>query len=304
MRSFRFLLALGGILLALTTIAGAQTPSFVVTAGWLADRVTDPAVSILHVGANRTIYDAGHIPGARFVPLEAIVIERDGTPNEIPPAPQLAALFEKLGIGDSGPIVIYGDEKGLHAARMFFTLDYLGHSTRAAVLDGGLEKWRSEGRDISTAVTAWPPRPFTPRIHPDVVVTLPAVRDISWSIARDEAAPWRLLDARPEAQFSGAEPGDGISRPGHIPGAASFFWQRAIAGPDNPVLRPVSELRRLLHDAGVRPGTRVVTYCRTGVQASFAYFVARHLGLDVKMYDGSFIEWSRAAGTEVTRGNP
>jgi thiosulfate/3-mercaptopyruvate sulfurtransferase len=293
-----------GFLFVLATAANAQAPRFLVTTDWLAAHATDPGVSILHVGADRKSYDAGHIPDARFVALGDIVVAREGTPNELPPAARLTALFEKTGIGEKGAVVIYGDEKGLFAARLFFTLDYLGHGDRAALLDGGLEKWRGEGRATATDQAPVPARPFTPRLTPDVVVTLAAARDISWAATRDGKSGWLLIDARPEAQFSGAEPGDGISRPGHIPGAASLLWQRTLVSPDNPVLRPSSELRQLMQHAGATPETRIVTYCRTGVQASFAYFVARYLGYPVKMYDGSFIEWSRAPDTEVVRGDP
>jgi thiosulfate/3-mercaptopyruvate sulfurtransferase len=111
----------------------------VVSTTWLDAHVNDPDVFVLHVGADRKSYDAGHIPGARFVSLPDIAVTREGTPNELPPATDLTRLFTRLGIGDRGRLVLYGDEQGLLAARLFFTLDYLGHGDRAALLDGGLE---------------------------------------------------------------------------------------------------------------------------------------------------------------------
>ena len=282
--------------------ATSDQAGMVVTTAWLAAHANDPGLSVLHVGADRETYEAGHIPGALFVALREIAVTREGTPNELPSAADLAGLFEKLGIGDSGRVVLYGDEQGLLAARLFFTLDYLGHGNRAALLDGGLETWRAEGRAVSTHEPAWSPHPFTPRLNPDVLVTLPIVRDVSWLVTRRRDAPWVLIDARPGAQFTGAEPGADIERPGHIPGANSVFWQRALVSTDRPVLRPTAELRRLYEEAGAAPGRAIVSYCRTGVQASFAYFVARYLGYRVKMYDGSFVEWSKAAGSEVATG--
>ncbi|HSL22117.1 MAG TPA: sulfurtransferase [Vicinamibacterales bacterium] len=279
-----------------------QPGRMVVTPDWLAAHVEDDNLTLLHVGTVRGSYDAGHLPGARYVALSDLVVERQGLPNELPPAAHLVALFEKLGVGNAGPIVIYGDDKGLFAARLFFTLDYLGHGDRAMLLDGGLDRWTRENRALSAESRPVSPRPFTPRLNPNVVAALPAVRDISWAVRRDRASGWALLDARPDAQFTGGEAGQGVSRPGHIPGAASFFWERALVSPDDPVLRPVVELQKLMAEAGAPPPTRVVTYCRTGVQASFAYFVARYLGYDVKLYDGSFLEWSRAADTEIAQG--
>jgi thiosulfate/3-mercaptopyruvate sulfurtransferase len=272
-----------------------------VSTEWLSAHLDDRRTSILHVGRDRASYDAGHIPGARFVALGDLVVARDGLPNELPPASQLARVFEKLGVGDEGRIVVYGDGRGLFAARVFFTLDYLGHGDRVALLDGGLEQWRAERRPVTTEGTPVRGQSFVARVDPDVLVTLPAVRDISWGIARSNDRTLALIDARPAAEYSGERPGEGIARGGHIPGAAGIFWERLLVSPDTPVLRPASELQQMLDEAGVRPGARVVTYCRTGVQASFAYFAARYLGYSVKMYDGSFIEWSGAPGTDVVR---
>ncbi len=280
--------------------ATSDQAGMVVTTEWLAAHANDPGLSVLHVGADRQSYEAGHIPGAHFVALREIAVTREGTPNELPPAADLTRLFERLGIGDGGQIVLYGDEQGLLAARLFFTLDYLGHGNRTALLDGGLETWRAEGRAVSTQEPASSPHPFTPRLNPDVLVTLPIVRDVSWLVIRRRDAPWVLIDARPEAQFIGTEPGADVQRPGHIPGATSVFWQRALASPERPMLRSVAELRRLYADAA--PGRTIITYCRTGVQASFGYFVARYLGYPAKMYDGSFVEWSKAADSEVATG--
>jgi thiosulfate/3-mercaptopyruvate sulfurtransferase len=301
MRTLRFLLFALVPSLTLPTAAAAQAPRFLVTTDWVAAHANDEGISILHVGADRRNYDSGHLPGARFVAMADIVVSHEGTPNELPPAAHLTQVLEKLGVADAGTIVIYGDDKGLQAARLFFTLDYLGHGDRAALLDGGLDKWRRERRTLSTESEAAPRRPFTPRIDPDVLVTLPVVRDVSWAVTEARDPTWLLIDARPDAQFTGADPGEGVSRPGHIPGATGIFWQRALVSAENPVVRPVPELRRLLEDAGAKTGTRIITYCRTGVQSSFAYFVARYLGYNTKMYDGSFIEWSRASDTAVER---
>lgn len=280
--------------------SAADTEDLLVTTDWLAEHISDPNLSILHVAANRAHYDKGHIPGARFVAWSEIRAARKNVPNELPPAADLVRLFEGLGVGDEGRIVLYGDQKGLSAARAFFTLDYLGHGHRTALLDGGLEKWRAENRPVSTDAPSVAARLFSARVSPGVLVGLEAVRDISWSTTNQTPARWLLIDARPAAQFTGEVPGEGIPRPGHIPGAKNIFWEDHLTGGDVPALRPAAELKTLYVQAGAEPGTPVVTYCRTGSQASHSYFVAKYLGYDVKMYDGSFIEWSRAEGTDVT----
>jgi thiosulfate/3-mercaptopyruvate sulfurtransferase len=287
-------------MLALAAPPAARGQDLLVTTEWLAERLSEPNLTILHVATDRAHYDKGHIPGARFVAWKAITAPRAGVPNELPLVSDLVRLFQQLGVGNEGRIVIYGDQKGLSAARTFFTLDYLGHGQRAALLDGGLEKWRAEHRPVSTEVPPEAARPFFARVSPGIVVGLDAVRDISWSATHQTPAPWILIDARPAAQFSGVEPGEDVRRPGHIPGARNIFWEQHLTGGDVPVLKSPAELKALYANAGATAGTPVVTYCRTGGQASHAYFVAKYLGYDVRMYDGSFVEWSRADNTEVT----
>lgn len=293
------------VLLSLV-VATAQQPAalnqdLLVTTDWLAGHLDDRDVVVLHIAADRKTFDAGHIPGARFVASRELAVTREGRANELPPVADLVALFSRVGIGNTGRIVLYGDGRGLWAARALFTLDYLGQSGRAALLDGGLEKWQREGRAIETEEKAAIPRPFAARLNTDVLVTLDEMRDYSWIASHEPAPPVVIADARPSTQFSGEETGTGIARGGHIPGAVSLFWQATLANRDNPVLRSPSELREIWGRAGAAPGKAIVTYCVTGVQASFAYFTARYLGYAPKLYDGSFAEWSHAEGTEVAK---
>ena len=102
-----------------------------------------------------------------------------------------------------------------------------------------------------------------------------------------------LIDARPLQEYSGQRLSADVTKAGHIPGAVNVYSMENLVSRENPVLKPVSELRAIYRRAGVADGTRVVTYCRTGMQSSFDYFVAKYLGYDVRMYDASFYEWSR-----------
>jgi len=299
-----------------------------VSVSQLKRRLNDPATVILHVGRDRAGYDAGHIPGARFLPLTALVTERGGQPDALPDAGALDDAFEAVGVSDDSRVVVYGDLGGVAAARAFFTLDYLGHAP--AVLDGGMEAWRAAGNAVETAAPAARRGSFTPRLHPELVV------DAEWVRGHLRDTTVAFIDARPPEQFSGAEPGEGVQRPGRIPGARNLFWRNTVATPANPVLRSPEVLRALYRLAGgkfasdipyiperpryepgdtsaagrrrardpqrqrrpstprqePRPNT-VVVYGATGVQASWDYFTARYLGYQVKMYDGSFIDWSR-----------
>ena len=274
----------------------------IVSTAWLAAHLNDPKVVVLHVARARTHYDEGHIPGARFAGWDEITATRDGVPNELAPVADLQKLFERLGIGDDARIVLYGDNSGLSAARAYFTLDYLGHGGRATLLDGGLEKWKAEHRSITTDLAEPRPARFTPRLRPGAVTNLDVVRDLSWTATNVTSPSAVLIDARPIDEYTGTKPGEGVPRGGHIPGAASVFWMQNVVSKENPALRSAAELRRLYEEAGVRHGRTIVTYCRTGGQASHAYFTVKYLGYDVVMYDGSFFEWSNAESAPVVSG--
>ncbi|HYR11056.1 MAG TPA: sulfurtransferase, partial [Longimicrobium sp.] len=261
--------------------------SLLVSTEGLADRLDDPRTVVIHVGRDRTSYDAGHIPGARFLPLSSIVAEQNGVPNELPPVAQLESTFEGLGVSDNSRVVLYGDLNGLLAARAFFTLDYLG-KTDAALLDGGLEQWRKEERPVSTEAPSGGTGSLTVRERRHIVV------DADWVRARlGNDSTIVMVDARPPAEFTGETPGDGVTRPGHIPGAHNIFWRTSLVSDQDTRLRSPEVLHASYTLADAAFGDTVVAYCRTGVQASHAYYVARYLKRPVVMYDGSFIDWSR-----------
>jgi thiosulfate/3-mercaptopyruvate sulfurtransferase len=278
-----------------------------------------PAAQLVFVARERPA-DMDGRPGAVFVPFSTFSIERDGIPNEFPPADSLAALLEAAGVrGDR--VVIVGDP--IPAGRAWTAFDYLGLADRAVLLDGGPGALATApGTAPATAQSTTPaatapaaardtgsgtPAPPTgaTRAGPDTPVRSDtpgrldiAVRDdmivdAAWVHERLDDADVVIIDARPPAEYSGATPGDGITRPGHIPGARNLFWQTLVQSPDEPRLKDEAELRRLFEEAGVRDGVTIVAYCRTGGQSAFLYTVARHLGYDVRLYDGSFVDWSR-----------
>ena len=257
----------------------------VVSTAWLAEHLADPWLVILHVGTKET-YDAGHIPNARFVPIEAVSTPRgEGLTLELPPVPDLKATFEKLGVTNRGRIVLYSDAAlPSPAARVFFTLDYLGLGDRTSLLDGGLAAWRSEGRTLTKDLPTVIPGEFTP--HPNREI----VTDAEWVRKHLEQPGVALLDARAADSFSGEKPGT-APRAGHIPGARNIPSTSLIG--EQGRMKNAGELRTMFQDAGARPGDQVVTYCNIGMQASLLYLAGRMLGYEVRLYDGSWEEWSR-----------
>lgn len=279
----------------LIAVAAAAFPAtragMLVSTDWLAQRLNDPKVVVLHVARDRAIYDKGHIPGARFLPYNELLTTQDGVSNELPAVEKLEAVFERAGVSDDSRVILYADDQVLPATRCYFTLDYLGHGDSAALLDGGIQKWRAEGRPLSTDTPAPAAGSFTPRPRPQVVAKLQDVKEIS---AGGDAARTTLVDARPQADFAGANPPGG-----HIPRAVNVTWGFAQVSQQNSALKPEAELRKLYESAGVKPGQPAVAYCNSGVQASHSYFTLKYLGYDVKLFDGSLNEWVAAKGTLV-----
>ncbi len=271
-----------------------------VTTNWLATHLHEPGTIVIHVSTDRTSYDEGHIPGAFFVSWDQVAVTRDRIPNELPPLQDFARVLQQLGVGETSRIVLYDDESGLRAARAYVAFDYAGLGDRTALLDGQLKRWKAEKRTLSKAVPKSEPSRYVPRPCPATIIHLQSVRDAVW--AESLNAPVALIDARPAEQYTGKEPGEDIERPGHIPGAISIPWTRAIVSEETPLLLGPERLQSLYSDAGIKPEDLVVTYCRTGGQASHAYFVARYLGYETAMYDGSFYEWSRQRDTTVVTG--
>jgi thiosulfate/3-mercaptopyruvate sulfurtransferase len=290
------------IVLPLICVAAPAVRSdMLVSTDWLAQHLKDPNIVILHVSRDRTAYDAGHIPGARFLTLTDIAVTRDGILNELPPAADLKNLFERAGVSDDSRVILYSDANVLPATRAYYTLDYLGHGDRAALLDGGLGKWRAESRMLVKDTPEVRAGHFTPRPKPEVVVGIEAVKDLSWAATNAMPGSAALVDARPASDFQGKTAAQEITRPGHIPGAVNFSWTDSQVGKDNAALLPEAQLRKLYEQLGVTPDRPAVTYCNTGMQASQSYFTLKYLGYDVKMYDGSYSEWSSAKGTEVQK---
>jgi thiosulfate/3-mercaptopyruvate sulfurtransferase len=290
MLSLLLLLASPG--LPLVSPPADSFPSPIVKAGWLAANLNDPNLLLIHVGRGREAYDSAHIAGARFLDFAQYTTSRNGIAVELPEPERLAEAFAGIGLRNESRVVVYGEL--LAAARLWFTLDWLGLGNRAAILDGGLAGWRALGRPVTTEA---PPEskaaPLSFRPVADKVVTADWIKD------RMTKSKSVLIDARSSEEFSGEKQEDGVPRPGHIPGARNLDWNSTVT---DGWLKPLSEIRTLFEQAGVEPGAEVVTYCRTGTRSSLLHLLARALGYRARMYDGSMMEWSQRTELPVVAG--
>jgi len=276
----------------------AVQSQMLVSTSWLEEHLTDRNLVVLYVARDRSQYEGGHIPGSRFVRLDDLVEQHKDSLNELPPVADLQATFEGLGVGDQSRLVLTGDALGVLAARVYFTLDYLGHGENVSLLDGGTERWIAESRETSKE-EARPERVhFTLHVRPEILVSTAQMHDLSLQVSKGDTN-FALLDARPVAEYSGTVKSEAVPRAGHIAGAQSLYWKKLIRSDADPRLLPVDELRQQFLSAGATHGRSVITYCRTGMQSSFAYFVAKYLGYDAAMYDGSVYEWVHAADNNL-----
>lgn len=273
-----------------------------VRTAWLEDHLHDSDLIVLQVGRDRAQYDSGHIPGSRFLSLDELVEQRPDSLNELPPVAELEETFASLGIQDRSRVILVDDAGGVLAARAYFTLDYLGHGDQAALLDGGLRTWLRESRPASRVEPRLDRAEFEPHVHPEILISTSEMRHLSQiALESPSTSESVLLDARPIAEFRGLVYSDSIPQAGHIAGSQSLYWKTLIRSDQDPELLDIAELERQFEAAGALSGKLVVTYCRTGMQSSFTYFVAKYLGYRAAMYDGSVYEWVRTSGDPLVR---
>jgi thiosulfate/3-mercaptopyruvate sulfurtransferase len=279
-------------------------PEALVSTDWLAAHLDDPHVRVVDSSFKlpgitptaRHDYDRAHFPGAVFFDIDDIAEPGTSLPHMIPSADLFARKMERLGIGNGDRVVAY-DTAGLSSAgRAWWMLRLFGHHD-IAILDGGLPKWRAEGRPLDTAVPSPPPRRFTARFDPTLV------RDKRALLENLSTRQEQVVDARAAGRFEGTaeETRPGLRR-GHIPGSRNLPYDR-VTDPQTWQLKSAGELSRLFRDAGVALDRPIVTSCGSGVTACalvFALHLIGHPGAAV--YDGSWSEWGLPGDTPIETG--
>ena len=268
---------------------------------WLAARLDAPDVRIVdaswHLPAAgrdaKAEYLEAHIPGAVFFDIDEIADTASPLPHMLPAGEKFAICVRKLGLGDGNRIVVYDSGGWMAAPRAWWMFRVFGHDD-VAVLDGGLAKWRAEGRAVDDHPAMPRERHFTARMN-----TL-LVRDVEQVRAASVDGREQIVDARPAGRFTGAdpEPRAGL-RGGHIPGSLSLPFSELI-DPESRTLLGAQALREGFVAAGVDLGRPVVTTCGSGVSAAVLTLALHSIGhRDLAIYDGSWSEWGARDDTSV-----
>ncbi len=269
--------------------------SWIVETSWLADHLDAPDLVVLDASSHlpttkrnaKAEFAVEHIPGAMFFDIDDISDETSNLPHMLPSTVKFASRMKKMGIGDGMRVIVY-DSSGLgQSPRAWWMFRIMGH-TDVAVLNGGLKKWKAEGREIESG----PPlrrseRHFTPRFDAGLVRD---VEDMKAHVAKKDI---QILDARAASRYSGEEKEFRAGlRSGHIPGSYNLPYVKLIT-PDG-TLRPEPELRAAFEQAGIDLQAPIVTTCGSGVTAAVLALALSQLGrVDVPVYDGSWSEWGR-----------
>ncbi len=269
--------------------------SILIEAHELEPLLDTPQVLVVDLGKPET-YAELHIPGAMHLEYPVLIGGQKPAPGLLPPEERLAHLAGLLKLDRVSRVIAYDDEGSGRAARLAWTLYYLGYQS-VQVLNGGIHAWNNEGHPVSTQ----PVFPGNARALPMAShdPTVLAERDYVLEHLDDDGVA--LLDARTAEEYTGSKVF--ATRGGHIPGAVNLNWQDTLDPERNLRLKETQLLMKALEERGIEPAQEVITYCQTHHRSSHAWMMLKALGYTrVRGYAGSWSEWGNDPNLPIQQG--
>jgi thiosulfate/3-mercaptopyruvate sulfurtransferase len=280
---------------------GYAHPDVLVSTDWVAQHLKDPKVRIIESNEDPLLYPSGHVPGAVHVDWTSDLndqLRRDYITRE-----RFEALMSRIGATNDTTVVFYGDKNNWWATYAFWVFQLFGH-TNAKVMDGGRVKWQKENREMTRDVPSYARTQYKASERNDTPHR--AYRDDVQAHLKKQG---QLVDVRSPEEYAGTRmhmpdyPNEGALRGGHIPGAKSVPWARAI-NPDEGTFKPAVELKKLyLEEQQLSPDKETIAYCRIGERSSHTWFALKYLlGFkNIRNYDGSWTEWGNMVGVPIEK---
>jgi thiosulfate/3-mercaptopyruvate sulfurtransferase len=276
-------------------------PDVLVSTDWVAEHLQDPNVRIVESNEDTLLYAAGHLPGAVHVDWTSDLndqVRRDYVGRDA-----FNALMSRIGITRDTTVVFYGDRNNWWACYAFWVFQLFAHS-KAKVMDGGRLKWEKENRPLTRDLPHYPATTYEAPERKDA-----DVRAFREEVLAHVQAHGQLVDVRSPEEFAGTRlhmpeyPNEGAMRGGHIPGAKSIPWARAV-NPEDGTFKTADELRALyMEQNALKPHDPTIAYCRIGERSSHTWFALKYLlGFrNVRNYDGSWTEWGNMVGVPIEK---
>jgi thiosulfate/3-mercaptopyruvate sulfurtransferase len=276
-------------------------PEVLVSADWVEEHRNDPKVRIVESDEDVLLYDMGHIPGAVKIDWQGDL--QDQLIRDYIDADKFAAICARSGIANDTTVVFYGDKSNWWACYAFWAFKLFGHKD-CRIMNGGRKLWVDQKRELTREVPHYPATQY--KVQGSHEKEIRAFRD---EVLAHSKSGKPLLDVRSPKEFTGEKlhmedyPQEGSLRGGHIPGAVSVPWSRAVN--DDGTFKSVKELKGIYEEeVGLKSTDDVVAYCRIGERSSLTWFVLTYLlGYPkVRNYDGSWCEWGNLVRAPIAKG--
>jgi len=274
-------------------------PEMLVETGWVAEHLNDPNIRIVESDEDVLLYDVGHVPGAVKVDWHTEL--NDPIIRDYLDAERFSKLMSEKGIGNDTTVIFYGDKNNWWACYALWVFKLFGHKD-CKVMNGGRKKWIDEGRALTKDVPQVPRTNYKAPPRDDKTI-----RAFRGEVVAHLGKKGALVDVRSPGEYSGEllhmpdYPQEGALRGGHIPGAKSIPWAKAVR--EDATFKSADELKSLYEGQGITPDKDIIAYCRIGERSSHTWFVLTYLlGYPkVRNYDGSWTEWGNLVNAPIER---